>query len=334
MKIAVTGANGHVGVNLCQALLDQGHEVRALIHHHAGAIKSLPVTQIRGDILDPESLRSFLQKVDVVFHLAARITINGDPGGIVSGTNIDGTRNMLEIAADAGIKRFIHFSSIDAIRPDPSAPVIDEDSILVESDGFPYSRSKAAGERLVLEAAREKLDAVVVSPTAIIGPADSVPSLTGKAVIQLYQHQIPGLVPGGYNWVDVRDVAEGAMAACRHGLRGEKYLLSGSWCSLSDLSGMISRLTGVRTPRRVFPYWLAKLGLPFISGYSRMTGNVPLYTSESLKIIAGGNEHISHEKASRTFGYQPRDLENTIKDLLTWFVENGYLKNYAKTDVN
>lgn len=325
MKIAVTGANGHVGGNLCRILLDRGHQVRTLTHTHAGFLSGIPVEQIKGDILNPDSLRPFVDGAEVIFHLAARISIKGDRDGMVWKINADGTRNLVEAARTAGVKKFVHFSSIHAFSQHPSGQLLDETRPLVGDGAFAYDRSKATGERIVKAASEDGFDAVIVSPTAIIGPQDPEPSLIGKAILALHNHQIPALVPGGYNWVDVRDVAEGAISAFERGIRGEKYLLSGTWMSLSDLSALIARLSGAKTPRSVMPFWLARVGLPFITAYSSITGSEPLYTSESLSILKEGSTMISNEKAREQLNFNPRSLDTTIGDLLVWFRENGYL---------
>ncbi len=326
MKIAVTGANGHVGVNLCKALLEQGHQVKALIHNNNQGLKFIPVTIIKGDLLDKSSLIPLLKDADVVFHLAAKISINGDPDGIVARTNFDGTKNMLSAAMECKVKRFIHFSSIHAFQQQPQHEVLDETRPIVVDEGFAYDRSKAAGERAVMEAVRNGLDALVLSPTAIIGPADPEPSLTGNAIIDIYNQKIPSLVPGGYDWVDVRDVVSAAIAAIDKGRTGEKYLLSGHWHSLLDFSGLIQLHTGRKTVNTVLPMWIARIGLPFITLYSKISGVKPLYTSESLTIISEGNRFINNDKARRELNHHPRPLTDTLKDMLTWLKDNGHIR--------
>lgn len=325
MKIAVTGANGHVGSNLCKVLLEQGYQVKALAHRHTKAIQDLPIELIKGDLLDKESLRLLMQDTDYCFHLAAYISIKGDPDGMVWRINAEGTRNMVGVALEQRIKRFIHFSSIHAFQQHPADELLDENRPLVDSKGFAYDRSKAEGERAVYQAANEGLDVVILSPTAIIGPDDPEPSLTGKALLALYHRQIPALVPGGYNWVDVRDVVSGAINAMTMGRAGEKYLLSGIWYSLLDLSCLVEKVTRSKTPKTVMPMWVARLGLPFITLYSQITGGEPLYTKESLQIITEGNRNISNEKARQELNFSTRNLEETIRDAFSWFQEKGYI---------
>jgi dihydroflavonol-4-reductase len=326
MVIAVTGANGHVGINLCKKLLEQGHQVKALTHHHNQGIKELPVVMIKGDLLDKPSLLPLLTGVDIVFHLAAKISITGDPDGMVARINTEGTMNMLSMAMECKVKRFIHFSSIHAFQQQPQSEPLDESRPLVVDEGFAYDRSKAAGERAVMEAAKAGFDALVLSPTAIIGPADPEPSLIGNAVIDIYNNKIPSLVPGGYDWVDVRDIVDAAISAIEHGRTGEKYLLAGKWLSLQDFSALIGSISGRKTVSAVLPIWVARVGLPFIQLYSKLSGTKPLYTSESLTIISEGNRMISNGKARKDLNFNPRPLAETIKDFLTWLKENNIIK--------
>jgi len=327
MIISVTGANGHVGVNLCKALMDRGHEVRAFTHHHGEALKQIPVKIIQGDLLDPQTIVPLVTGADIVFHLAARISILGDPDGSVSKLNMVGTRNVLEMSRKAGVKRFIHFSSIHAFNQEPHNEVLDEKRELVGDKAFAYDKSKAAGERMVMKAASEGFDAFVMSPTAIIGPMDPEPGLLGQAFLQIYHHKIPALVPGGYDMVDVRDIVAAAITAIEKGKKGEKYLLSGKWHSIREISEIIESFTGKKTVKTEMPFWVARVGLPFILLFSKITGRTPLYTSESLTIIMGASRKISSLKAQQELGFSPRPVKNTVEDLFTWFRENGKLTN-------
>jgi dihydroflavonol-4-reductase len=325
MIIAITGANGHVGVNLCKALIDNGHEVRALVHKNRNGLEKLDVKLFQGDLLNRDSLIPLISGAEVVFHLAAKISITGDSDGSVRAINTEGTRFMIQLAQEFGIRRFIYFSSIHAFRQSPHDQKLDESRPLVEDDSFSYDQSKADAERIVMDAAKNGLDAFVLSPTAIIGPMDYEPSLMGRAFLQLYHHQIPALVPGGYNWVDVRDIVYAAVHAIEKGKKGQKYLLSGHWLSLPEVARLIEKHTGRKIVRAVMPFWLAWIGLPFITLFSRFSGRVPLYTRESLSIIINGNKNISHEKAERELDFHPRNMDETVKDAMKWFAMNGYL---------
>ena len=325
MKIAVTGASGHIGVNLCRLLIDKGFQVKALIHKNLLGLTGLELDTIRGDIMDPSSLKALIENADIIFHLAAVISIRGKKDKEILSHNVDGTRNILKAAAEASVKRFIHFSSIHALIQEPHDQILEETRPLAINDWMVYSRSKALAEKEVLNYCKSGLDAVILNPTAVIGPLDYQPSLLGRALILLALGKLPLMVPGGYDWVDVRDVVQAAYSSIKKARKGERYLLSGHWRDLKELSLIVSKYIDCKPPLISCPYWLAKLGLPFINTYCSLTRKEPLYTYDSLNTIRIGHRSISHQKAFHELDFSPRPLEDTIKDTLEWFRENGYL---------
>jgi dihydroflavonol-4-reductase len=198
-----------------------------------------------------------------------------------------------------------------------------------EEQLMPYDWSKAEGERMVLAAGRRGLDAVIVNPTAIIGPYDFNLSEMGRFFLSLYHRRVPALIAGGFDFVDVRDVVEGAIAAEEKGGRGERYLFSGQWLSVRDLSLLVEECTGRSVPRFTAPMWLARLGVPFASLYSRIAGVKPLFTSGSLYTLRN-HHYISHEKARRELGYNPRPVREAVRDAFDWYENHSdYLKMYT-----
>jgi len=325
MKIAVTGASGHIGVNLCRLLINKGFQVRALIHKNFRGLKDLELETIQGDLMDPSSLKTLVEHMDIVFHLAAVISIRGKKDKEILSQNVEGTRNILNASLEASVKRLIHFSSIHALTQEPHDQVLDETRPLALNDWMVYSRSKALSEREVLKFCESGLDGVILNPTAVLGPYDYQPSLLGRGFILLAQGKFPFMVPGGYDWVDVRDVVQAAYSSIKNARKGERYLLSGHWRQLKELSLIISKYIDCKPPRISCPHWLAKLGLPFINIYCSINRKEPLYTYDSLNTIRIGHRAISHQKASSELGFSPRPLEDTIKDTIDWFRENGYL---------
>ncbi len=325
MKIAVTGASGHVGNVLCRELINKGYKVKALIHKDEDDLTQTGVEMIQGDLLETDSLENLCKGCEIVFHLAAKISIDEKEKELVHKTNVAGTRNMLEAASKAGIKRFVHFSSIHTLDPYPLDFELNETRHFIKRTQMIYEQSKMEGEKLVLEAVASGLDAVVITPTAIIGPYDYKPSFLGQALIKMYTNSLPMLVPGGYDWVDVRDVVACAIAAAEKARKGERYIASGGYLSLKDLSKMIGNVTGRKTPSFTGPTILAKIGLPFISVYAKLHNEAPLYNLNSLEILKHSNRCISHAKASNELGYSPRPLEDTIKDTFDWFNMNGFI---------
>jgi dihydroflavonol-4-reductase len=260
----------------------------------------------------------------VVFHLAARIAIDNRLSDKVLSTNITGTINLLNAARQGKVKKFIHFSSIEAFQTILPDAILDENGSLIDINKQVYGFSKAEGERAVLKAAGEGLDAVILSPTAVIGPYDYRSSLLGQALIKIHQNRLPFLISGGYNWVDVRDVVAASVQATESGRKGEKYILSGNFCSLKELSSMIRDISGCRIPPAV-PVSLARLACPFLEAFAAVTKRDPLYTQQSLDKLVSSPANISYEKAGKELNYRPLPIEQTLMDTFNWYRENKFL---------
>lgn len=324
---AVTGATGHIGANLMRALVAQGQPVRVLLHVNKEVVAGLNVEVADGDICDLPSLCDAFKGVEVVYHLAARISLSMNEWPLLETVNVTGTRNVVEACLRSGVRRLVHFSSIHALNQEPLDTPVDESRPLVESRSCPpYDRSKAAGEKEVCKGTERGLDAIIINPTAVIGPYDYGPSHFGEALLTLAQGKLPASVDGGFDWVDVRDVVAGALQAEERARTGTKYLLSGHWVSMPDLAKLVEKITGVPAPRLVCPLWLAPAGVPFAAAIARITRQRPLYTSASLKALRS-NRAISHQRAARDLGYSARPFRETIIDTLRWFEENGYLNH-------
>jgi dihydroflavonol-4-reductase len=325
MNIAITGANGHVGASLIRQLVEEGHQVKALQHKHHYALNGLALEVVHGDLEDAESLGRLCKGADVVYHLAAKISIGYDSYDSLYKTNVEGTKRILHAAKDAGVKRFIHFSSIHAYNHKPLDQPLDETRPHVNHSSIPYESTKSIAEEWVLNQQHNGMDIIVLNPTAIIGPYDYKPSLLGTFLINLYRNSLPGLVPGGYNFVDVRDVCEAAVKAMHQGKGGEKYILSGQHKTVAEMAILVQEVTGRKVSSRMLPLWLAYVGVPFIRIWSKLSGQDPIYTRQSLDIIQDGNQHIMSDKARQELGYNPRPLSVTLKDTLEWFKKNNYL---------
>jgi dihydroflavonol-4-reductase len=199
MKVAVTGASGHIGNCLVRELKKHGAEIKVLVNTFQGNLDEMNVELIRGNLLEPESLLNLCEGADVVFHLAAQIAIENRSSEHVYETNVTGTKNMIKAANSKGVRKFIHFSSIHAFQIGSPGLMLDESRSLVETNKTIYEFTKAEGEREVMKAVKEGLNAVILNPTAVIGPFDYRNSLLGQALIKIYQNKLPFLVSGGYN---------------------------------------------------------------------------------------------------------------------------------------
>jgi dihydroflavonol-4-reductase len=298
--------------------------VRVLVRADTRALEGVDVERVNGDLASAESLSTLFRGVDWAFHAAAHISITGSDGGKTELTNVDGARNAAFAALRAGVQRYVHFSSVHAFQH-TAGPTVDETS--PRADEVPsaaYDRSKVGGERAVQEAVAKGLNAVIVNPAAVIGPHDYKPSRMGEVLQALYRGKLPGLVRGGFDWVDVRDVVSGAIAAAERGRVGEAYILSGNFATMEEFAATFAKVSGRPAPRFVSPLWLARVGLPFSALQSKITGARPLFTAESLSTVAHGKP-CSHAKAARELGYTARSLEETLRDTLDWFLTTGRL---------
>lgn len=325
MKIGITGANGHVGGNLIRRLLNENLDIRVLQYHDHKAIDGLNVETIIGDLNQPESLDRFCKGVDVIFHLAAKISIGQNSFDSLYKINVEGTKNLVASSKKAGVKRFIHFSSIHAYIHFPLDVPLDETRTLATDSKIAYERTKSITQEWILKQQADNFDVIVLNPTSIIGPIDYKPSLQGQFIMQVYNGKLPGLIPGGYDWVDVRDVCEAACNAIYKGKGGEKYILSGHYKSVTDFVDLIGQVTGRKIKLPVFPLWAAHLGVPFMYLWSKVSGEKPLFTKQSLDILQMGNRHIRNDKARKELGYNPRPLAESLKDTISWLRENNYI---------
>ncbi|MGE5377875.1 MAG: NAD-dependent epimerase/dehydratase family protein [Bacteroidota bacterium] len=325
LMIAVTGASGLLGANLVRELLARGMDVRALVHQDERAVSGLDLEIARVDLADPVSLGRAFAGVDVVYHLAGLISLRNDNREEVQRTNVTGTCNVIDACLRSGVKRMMYFGSVHSRRPDPFDQPLDEDRPLVTDSSLPpYDRSKALAETEVRRGIERGLDAVVILPSAILGPYDFRPSYIGEALQLMQRGGLPVLTTGGYDWVDARDVAAGAIRAAEVAETGSCYILSGHWLSIHDVAVMAAQISGTRAPRLVLPLRLAELGLPIMEKLATLRGSQPLYTSAMLHALRS-NRLVSHARAARDLGYASRPFAETLTDSLAWFARYGRL---------
>jgi nucleoside-diphosphate-sugar epimerase len=327
MRIAVTGATGHLGANLVRLLVGEGYTVRALYHRSEGhaALDGLAVEQQPCDVLDVATLQDAFVDVEVVMNLAAVISIGGDPDGRVMQTNVEGPRNVVAACLRQKVRKLIHFSSIHAFRLGNPGDPIDETAPPADASSFRYDQSKALGEREVLAGVERGLDATILNPTGVIGPFDFAPSRAGRMLQRLFAGRMRLLVDAGFDWVDARDVARAAIAAIAEGKAGERYLLSGHWISFAELAALCGGVAGSPVRRMAVPVGVARLGLPVARLAAAPSRTEPLFTAESLAIVAHGCKACSHAKATRDLGFEPRPLRETLADTCAWFRSRGGL---------
>ncbi len=318
----VTGATGHVGNVLVRKLLERGEKVRALIlpGESRESISGLKVEAVEGDILNLDSVFESMRGIKGIFHLAGVISIMPGANPFVHKVNVDGTKNILRAAMEKGITKLIYTSSIHAIQRVENGVIDEALSYDMDNPYGAYDRSKAEATLEVLNAAHSGLEAVVACPTGVIGPYDFRGSMMGAVIHDAAVAKPTLYVDGAYDFVDVRDVADGLISAAENGKRGESYILSGQKISVRYLLETVREITGKHFFQLKIPFDLAKFAAIFTPMYYRFANATPRFTPYSLEVLKS-NSNISHAKATRELGYSPRTLYESIKDTVMWFLE-------------
>ncbi|MBE0680339.1 MAG: NAD-dependent epimerase/dehydratase family protein [Anaerolineales bacterium] len=318
----VTGATGHVGNVLVRKLLEHREKVRALIlpGESRESISGLKVEAFEGDILNFDSVFESLRGIKGVFHLAGVISIMPGPNLLVRKVNVEGTKNILRAAMEKGIEKLVYTSSIHAIQRVEDGVIDERVPYDMNNPYGAYDRSKAEATLEVLNAARCGLEAVVACPTGVIGPYDFRGSMMGAVIHDAAVAKPTLYVDGAYDFVDVRDVADGLISAAENGKRGESYILSGQKISVRYLLETVREITGKHFFQMKIPFDLAKFAAMFTPMYYRFAKETPRFTPYSLEVLQS-NSNISHAKATRELGYSPRSLYESIKDTVKWFLE-------------
>ena len=328
----VTGASGFLGNNLVRLLTQEpDSQVRALVlpQDSSPALEGLPCRIYRGDVTREETLEELFQVPEdarvFVIHCAAVVTIKSKKDPRLYQVNVEGTEHVVRKTLEAGGK-LVYVNSVHAIPEKPKGQTIREvrrfDPDLVEGQ---YAKTKAQAAQLVLEAVWNRgLNGCIVQPSGMIGPYDYTGSYLTQLVLDLCSGRLRACVKGGYDFVDVRDVAQGILAACRQGRGGECYILSNRRVEIRELLDQISRAAGRKRLRTVLPMWLARAAAPLAETYYALLRQPPLYTAYSLYTLRA-NSQFSHHKAELELGYHPRDLAETVEDTVEWLAKEGKL---------
>ncbi len=327
MKVLVLGATGQLGSNLVRALLDKGDEVRALVRpaSKAPTLQGLALDRVTGDLNDAESLARACDGVRVVYHAAGYYPTESVPARTAVTVALAETRKVLAAVRKASVERLVFASTLTTIGFPSPGRLADETCAFAPLDPEnPYLMAKAAMEAEVLQASHG-VPAVVVNPTAFFGPYDSKPS-SGTQILMVARRQMPAYVDGPTNAIDVRDVAEGMIRAAERGRPGERYIV-GNWnTTQKELNALIARVAGVMAPLVPVPFALARYGAKggewLCRTLLRRPPPVPAFFVEALRHM----QHYDCSKAVRELDYPRNPVEDAIRDALSWFRANGYLK--------
>jgi len=320
----VTGASGFVAGSLLPLLADDGHRLRCLVRDPASA-PPLGETVV-GDLSDEAALRRALAGVDHVVHLAALVSFARRDAARCFAVNVDGTRRLAALARQAGVRRFLHVSSVAAIGGRARPEVLDEGSAYgIEHLRIPYCDSKRAAEAVVLEEVARGLDAVIVNPASMFGPGDR-----RKARNSLLDAALRGRLrfcpPGGANFADVRDVARGCLAALERGRTGERYILGGENLTGAGLLATVFAALERTPPRTVLPRWLVRAAAAGAGALEHVVPLRPPLTAQILR-MASFWFWFDSSKAERELGYRPGPVLEAVRAAYRWLAEIGSIRN-------
>ena len=329
MSIAlITGSSGHVGSNLIRELSKQDYKIRCIdFDGDYRAYEGFDVEVIKGDITNKDSLRSVFKNVDIVFHTAALINLDRRYEKQIRQVNVEGTRNVCEAAVKAGVKKLIHFSSVDAFYRFPiEEPLLESRSLIDDPNAVPYDLSKADGQKIVLKFCEKDLDASIIHPTSIVGPNDFKPGLPMQEMVNLANGKRKLLPNWGYNFVDVRDLCITAISAVKLGRTGQNYIVGGEYHLYSYIAELMKQQLGRTVLLATIPDFVSYLGLPYEYIKSLITRKPRVLTIDTLHTGKTGNKVVPSTLAREELGHNPRPLEETIYDMVSFFQKRGLIK--------
>jgi dihydroflavonol-4-reductase len=327
MKVFLTGATGFVGHHVARALAAEGADLRLLVRKSSN-LKNLEgirgETHV-GDLLEPESLRVGMEGCDAVMHVAAdyRLWIR-DPKTMYR-ANVEGTRELLRMAREAGVRRVVYTSSVATMHFRTDGLVINEDTpVSIKDMVGHYKRSKFMAEQEAISAARAGQQIIILNPTTPIGPNDAKPTPTGRIFVDFLNGKFPAYMDTGLNLVDVAEVARTHVAALTVGKPGKRYILGGENLTLKQILDKMSAITGIPSPTMKIPFAVAATYAFFeewITG--RIRGKEPRATLEEVRMgrkkMFASSAHAQQELDFRIVPVYP-----AMRAAIEWFRANGY----------
>jgi dihydroflavonol-4-reductase len=328
-KILVTGATGFVGAALVRQLLGQGRDVRITVRSESDHknIKGLHLELARADIRNRNELKQAMEGCSQVYHVAGLYRSWMRDYDLLRQINVEGTRNVLEAALAAGVKKVVHTSSIAALGMPADGSPADEHAVFnLQHLMLPYEQSKFEAELVVSEYLEKGLPVVIVRPALVMGPGDLYPTPSGKIVLDLLHGRVPCYFDGGIDIVDVDDVAAGHILAMEHAGPGETFNLGcrGNFTSMGDLFRLIARTGGVRAPLLKMPVSLTLLYASTLTCIADcITHREPLATPANIRILAL-KRRVDFSKAVRVLGMPQTGLRAVVERTIEWYKKEGY----------
>ena len=330
MTTLVTGATGFIGGHVTRALLKVGHEVRALVRPGQSVNMAYPnLSVVEGDLRDRAAVAAAVRGCHTVFQVAALYAFWLPEPQVIYDTNVGGTRNVLEAAAEAGVDRMVYTSTVGTVRFHANGTLAseEEDPAPGDLEGH-YKRSKFQAEREARYMATQGLPVIIVNPTAAVGLGDAKPTPTGQMILDFVRGRMPAYINTGLNIVDVEDVAAGHLLALKRGQPGRRYLLGNQNVTLREVFHMLARITGRRPPRLRLPYWVAlaagRIDHVVEGNLLRRAPRIPL---EGVK-QARKRMWVDCSRAVRELGMPQTAIEEALEKAVRWFRDNGYVSNH------
>jgi nucleoside-diphosphate-sugar epimerase len=323
--ILLTGANGHLGANLLRRLLADGEVVRVLLRPRSdnSSVGDLDVERVFGDLRDLDSLLAAAENVTGIYHCAAQVsTVSGGEREIFE-TNVLGTRKLLRAAMQNRVSRVVVSGSLSAVGHRADGPTDETEPFNPFERHLPYATSKAAVEHECLKAVADGLDVVVATSCAILGPYDFKPSRMGQVLIDYANGRLRAYIPGGFEFVAARDIAEGHVLAMKRGRSGQRYIFSSAFMTLDALFDMYRELTGRAKPVRLPPSLMmavAEVG-DFVHRHF-LPGRRQLLSPAAIRLLRMGRR-ADTGKAQRELGYRPTSIADAVREAYQWFVARG-----------
>jgi len=318
----VTGASGFLGWHVARLLVERGHPVRALLRP-SSKISEIDVEVVSGDLRDAASIERAVAGCGLVFHIAADYRLWAKDERELYRSNVDGTRNVLQAAWNAGVERVVYTSTVGCIGIPHGGEGNEDCPVSLEDMKGAYKRSKFLAERAALDSAAAGFPVVIVNPTAPVGSHDVKPTPTGQIVLDFLKGDMPAFIDTGLNIVDAGDVAAGHLLACEQGRTGERYILGSENLTLEQIFAKLAALTGRRAPKVKLPYAVAYAAGVVTTTWAAVSGEPPRAPLDAVR-MARKKMFVSHAKAARELGFAPGPAESALARAVKWFQANGY----------
>ena len=323
----ITGGSGHVGANLVRELSSRGYQVRCIdFDNDHRAFEGFNVELVKGNITDISTLDNTFKDVEVVFHTAAVISLDRKDKDLIRSVNVGGTENVCEMSLRHGVKKLIHFSSVDAFVREPlEDPLYENRSLVTDPNAVPYDLSKADAQRIVLEYCDKGLNASIIHPSGIFGPNDFKPSLFGQEFINIANGKRPYSINVGYDYVDVRDLCKTSVDCIDKGEIKQNYIVGGNYMDFVYMSEVMSEVLNKKLIRSTLPFGFIYMSLPgsYMSSLIKKTPRA--ITLDSIHTIKVQNKNIPSSLSKEQLDHNPRPVEETIQDTIEFFQKRGLI---------